>query len=249
LKSAGRSGPARTATGSPARSVIAKLDDNVIPQVVDGAGWQTSFSFVNLDTVAIKFELYFISDTGDDLTLYIPGVGSTAALTITLPVNESISFSTPGTKSGLSQGYGYIVRDDATYALGGFAVFRQQVSGRPDFEAVVPFASELDTHFVLLYDNTNNYATSFALANPSSDTIVVTATVRDDLGTQLASTQTTLSGWVHQAYGVAAKWPATAGKRGAIEFTTTGWGAAALGLRFNPGGAFTSFHVLSSPSW
>lgn len=44
--------------------------------------------------------------------------------------------------------------------------------------------------------------------------------------------------------------PSTAGRREAIEFNVpNGFGVGALGLRFNPGGAFTSFHVLSNIDW
>jgi hypothetical protein len=53
----------------------------------------------------------------------------------------------------------------------------------------------------------------------------------------------------HLAGSVSTLWPETAGKQGSIEFSTTGFGTSVLGLRFNPSGAFTSFHALSNINW
>lgn len=237
------------ASGAKEPSAYVFAGDNVIPQVVDGAGWQTSFSFANLDSRTVVFYIYFFDDAGNEMSLAVSGVGTTSGVKITLPIYQALTFETPGTKGGLSQGFAYIVRDDIGYVVGGQCVFRQRVSGRPDFEAVVPFVNELDKRFVLLYDNSNNFTTSMAIANPSYDTIQVTATIRDEDGNTLDLGQITLGPFVHQAFATSARWPTTARRRGIIEFRSTGWGASVLGLRFNPGGSFTSFHVLSNPDW
>jgi hypothetical protein len=51
-------------------------------------------------------------------------------------------------------------------SVGGLAVFRLSVAGRPDFEAVVPIVNrQFDNHFVMLFDNTV-YNTR-PLANPT----------------------------------------------------------------------------------
>lgn len=223
--------------------------DNVIPQVVDGAGWRASFSFANLDSRTVVFTIYFFDDAGNAMSLDVSGVGMTSGVKITLPIYQAITFETPGTKVNLSQGFGYIEREDISYVIGGQCVFRQRVNGRPDFEAVVPLVNELDTRSVLLYDNSSSYTTSMAIANPSQDTIQVTATIRDEDGNSLDIGELTLGLFVHQAFATSARWPATAGKRWIIQFRSTGWGASVLGLRFSPGGSFTSFHVLSNPDW
>lgn len=239
----------RTASAGKPRSSTVFAGDSVIPQLVDGAGWQTTMSFVNLDSKALRFQVYFFDDAGRELSITLPGLGASTGVAITLPVNETITIQTPGTKSGLSQGFAYIERDDVLDVLGGICIFRQRVSGRPDLEAVVPIVSEFDTRFVLLYDNTGGFATSMAIANPSFDTIKVTATIRDEDANVLGTGQLSLGAFMHEAFALSTRWPATAGRRGVIEFRSTGWGASVLGLRFNPGGAFTSFHVLSNPDW
>ena len=52
----------------------------------------------------------------------------------------------------------------------------------------------------------------------------------------------------HTAFSLPETWFSTAGRRGAIEFQTSGFGVAALGLRFNLS-AFTSFNVLENINW
>ena len=51
----------------------------------------------------------------------------------------------------------------------------------------------------------------------------------------------------HTAFSVPVQWPSLAGKSGTMIVRSTGRQLSALGLRFNPGGAFTSFHALSLP--
>jgi hypothetical protein len=244
---------AHVALGSPASpkrfSGFALPGDNVIPQVADGGGWQTSCTFVNLDTKRLNFEVLFFTSDGGELALPFLGAGTASAVEISLPVSESITIETTGANAALSQGFGYILRDDVEDGLGGLCVYRQRVSGRPDFEAVVPLVSELINRFVLLYDNTREFVTTMAIANPDIDPIQVTVTLRDEDANQLGAGTINLGPFRHEAFALSTRWPATAGRRGVIEFRSTGWGAAALGLRFNPSGAFTSFPVLSNLDW
>jgi hypothetical protein len=109
--------------------------------------------------------------------------------------------------------------------------------------------SEFDKRFMLLYDNTRGFVTSMAVANPSLDTITVDATIRDEDANILGTGRITLGPFRHEAFAIPLRWAVTAGRRGIIEFRSTGWGASVLGLRFNPGWAFTSFHVLSNLDW
>ena len=242
---------ARQAAQSPKtsrRGVAVFPGDNIIPQLVEGAGWSTAMTFVNLDVKSVRFTIYFLDDNGDDLAIPVTGIGTTAGVDITLPVNNTITVQTPGTSASLKQGWVYIERgiDDI---VSGLAVFRQRVSGRPDFEAVVPIVSEFDDRFVLLYDNTNGFTTAVAIANPSVAAVRIPITVRDEDGNVLETRTTSLDGLAHIAGSIPDTWPVTRGRRGSIEFRTNNLGVGVLGLRFNPSGAFTSFHVLSNIDW
>lgn len=92
--------------------------DNVIPQIADGAGWQTTLRFVNLDGRNLSFSLYFFDDNGKELTLDIVGVGPTTGLDIQLPVTEAITIETAGSAAQIRQGFAYVVRDAVEDVLG-----------------------------------------------------------------------------------------------------------------------------------
>ena len=157
--------------------------DNVVPQFVEGSYWSTGITLVNMDTRTLTATVYFIADDGSDLSVPIVGLGnSVRAIDITLPVMNTITIQTPGTTASLKQGYAYIERDAADAGLGGFAVFRQSIPGKPDSEAVVPIVNEFDDRFVLLFDNTNGFSTGVAIANSDSQTEAIPITIRDEDG-------------------------------------------------------------------
>lgn len=233
------------------KNVTVFAGDNVIPQVVDGAGWRTSFVLTNLDSKALRFTVAFLTDNGDDMVLPIVGGGNYRGVTITLPPSASTTVETSGTTRTLTQGWAFILTDSVKDRISGMAVFRAQVAGRPDQEAVVPIGSMFDSRFVLLYDNSGGYATSMAIVNPDLDPTTIDVTVRNGEGAILKQSKMTLESFRHQAFSTATTWPETAGQKGSIEFRVSGdsLGVSALGLRFHPGGSFTSFHTLSNVDW
>jgi hypothetical protein len=242
------SGKAKSKLGAKGMTVFP--GDNVVPQFVEGSYWSTGITLVNMDTRTLTATVYFIADDGSDLSVPIVGLGnSVRAIDITLPVMNTITIQTPGTTASLKQGYAYIERDAADAGLGGFAVFRQSIPGKPDSEAVVPIVNEFDDRFVLLFDNTNGFSTGVAIANSDSQTEAIPITIRDEDGQVLTTKTIMMNGYAHIAGSLPAMWPETAGKKGSIEFRVNGWGAGVLGLRFHPSGAFTSFHVISNAMW
>jgi hypothetical protein len=131
------------------------------------------------------------------------------------------------------------------------AVFRSQGAGRPDQEAVVPIGSVFENRFVLMFDNSGGYATSIAVVNPDLTATTFDVTIRNNEGAILKQAKMTLESLRHQAFSTATAWPETAGQKGSIEFRVAGdsFAVSALGLRFHPGGSFTSFHTLSNVDW
>jgi hypothetical protein len=87
-----------------------------------------------------------------------------------------------------------------------------------------------------------------AIANPTTDAVVIPVNIRNQAGQIIDQRTVRLGSYGHTAFTLADTWGSTAGRRGAIEFLTSGFGVGALGLRFN-GAAFTSFHVLENPNW
>jgi hypothetical protein len=222
--------------------------DTVIAHIVDGGGWSSAVTLTNLDTRRLTVTLLFFADNGTDLILPVNGSGPVRGMELALDPMTSLTFETSGTSAGTKSGWVYMMKgiDDA---IGGFCIFRQRTFGRADFEAVVPITNEFDNHAVLIYDNLNGFATAAAFANPDKNPMDINFIVRAENGTVLERKTIRLDGYTHTAGTIAATFPSTAGRRGTLEFTTSGYGAGVIGLRFNPSGAFTSFNVLSNFNW
>jgi hypothetical protein len=231
--------------------VVVFSGDTVIPQIVDGGSWKTTFKFVNLDNYPVSFNLLFFDDSG--LDLYLPILssptlagGTFRGISISLNVAGSITIETAATAAVTSQGWAIVSRN-ASDSIGGFAIFRQRLVGLPDQEATVPIVNQFSNHFVMLFDNTA-FVTGIAIANPTSNSVSIPVAIRNEEGQVIDSQFIALGPFQHTAFVLSALWPSTAGKAGAMEFLTSGFGVAALGLRFN-GPAFTSFDVLQNIAW
>lgn len=229
------------------KQIVVFTGDRVIPQFVDGGSWKTSMFFVNLESHTVSFQVLFFNDDGSDMLVPIVGQGLVRGLNITLDTAGSIELETTGNAPNLAQGWA-LLSQTTNDSVGGFAVFRQSVFGRADQEAVVPIVSQFDSHFVLLFDNTGPFTTAIALANPTTNAVVIPVNIRNQAGQIIDQRTINLGAYNHTAFTLPDTWSSTAGRRGAIEFQTSGFGVAALGLRFS-GAAFTSFHVLENFNW
>ncbi|HUQ96009.1 MAG TPA: hypothetical protein VM120_30305 [Bryobacteraceae bacterium] len=235
----------REESKSAQRSVAVFPGDRVIPQFVDGGSWKTSMFFVNLENRSVSFQVLFFDDDGEDLSVPILGQGVVRGLNVTLDAAGSVTFETAGTAARLTQGWA-LLSQTTNDTVGGMAIFRQSVAGREQ-EAVVPIVSQYNNHFVLLFDNTN-FTTAIALANPTENDVVIPVNIRNQAGQVIDQRTVRLGSYSHTAFTLPDTWGSTSGRRGAIEFLTSGFGVAALGLRFS-GSAFTSFHVLENLNW
>lgn len=228
------------------KQVVVFTGDRVIPQFVDGGSWKTSMFFVNLENHSTAFQVLFFDDAGNDMSVPVLGQGLVRGLNVSLDAAGSIEFETAGSAPNLTQGWA-LLSQATNDSVGGMAIFRQSVFGRPDQEAVVPIVSQYDNHFVLLFDNTN-FVTAIALANPTTSGVDIPVNIRNQAGQIIDQRTVRLEAYSHTAFTLPDTWSSTAGRRGAIEFLTSGFGVGALGLRFS-GSAFTSFHVLENLNW
>ena len=238
-------------TKSGVKRVIVDIGDIAFPQLADGDGWKTSWMLTNLETTTQTFRFGLADDQGRDLSLPVTvgGRATTAAvISITLAPSATVLVETDGTSPTLRQGFALVLTDRK---IAGIGVFRQRVAGRPDFEAVIPAVSILDDRVVLIFDNSNGYTTAAALMAPSTmSDIDVSVTIRDEAGTILEATTMHMARFSKRAFPLASQWRSTEGRRGTVEFHVPGAGfLSVLGLRFTPGGAFTSVHGLTSLDW
>jgi hypothetical protein len=219
--------------------------DGVISQFVDGGSWKTIVTLVNLDTTPTTYTLKFYADNGTSMVIQTTA-GTGSVITGTLPVGGSQVIETAGSKSTLSQGWALLQSSNTS---GGSAIFRQSVAGRPDFEASLPIMTYVNAkRYALPFDQINS-TTGVALVNPLSYTsITVYVTFRDEKGTQFLLDSLTLGALQHTAFSLSDRYPQCAGKRGVVEFATTGLTMSMLGLRFGAE-SFTSVLPLTALTW
>jgi hypothetical protein len=233
----------RLASSLPHADTVPVSVSQTISQIADGAGWKTTIILANADTVPADFTLQFWSGDGSPLSLSIGGQGM-QQVSGEIPVNGTMTIKTDGTSANLSQGWGQLTTSNL---MGGTAIFRQSVPGRPDFEAAVPITKPTSQQLIMPYDNTSSFATAFALVNPDpSNTATINVNVFDPSGNLLNSGVLTLPPQGQQGFVLPTLYPPTANQQGlAVLWNPNGGPLTGLGLRFNPGGSFTSIQMMT----
>lgn len=202
----------------------------VLAQHAFGGGWSSSMYFHNAGQAPVSFPVRIYNSAGEL-------VGTPR--TVDLPAGGSTIIESPN-QGNLTQGWaGAELPADVI----GHGVFRQSVTGRADQEAVVPFTARTDaTRVLLLFDDITPLRTAVAVANPNASDINVMLVARDSNGQTIGQPLTlTLRARERQAFVLSdrAELNGVAGKRGSVEFTSSGGSVAVLGLRFADS-AFTS---------
>jgi hypothetical protein len=234
-------------TKSPVKDVVVLPGDVVNPQFVDGGGWLTAVTVVNLENHPANFDVLFFNDNGTDFNVPVAGVGLFRGVHVSLTVAGSLTFQTTGTNAKLASGWALLSKT-TNDSIGIMAIFRQSIPGQQSQEAVVPAVNQFENHFLLLFDNTQQFVTGVAVANPTVNSVVIPVNIRNELGQIIDTQQFSLGPYSHMAFGLPATWRSTVGIRGTVEFLTSGFGIGALGLRFD-GFAFTSLNVLANVNW
>src|SRR5207245_70981 len=102
--------------------------------------------------------------------------------------------------------------------VSGFATFSYPQS---NWGAAVPLENRSAQSYALIFDNTAAVSTGAAIANLTSEEIPVFVTLRNDAGTGIGSDTVRLAPHGHTSFMVDQRYPATAGKRGSIQFDTS----------------------------
>jgi hypothetical protein len=209
-----------------------------LAQVADGAGWKTSFAFVNLDSAAMNFTMRFWGQDGQPLAMPLSN-GSTGEITATIPAGQSWFMTTPGSAQILMQGWAEVASNGN---LGITAIFRRSMAGIPDSEGTVSGAGS-GSHLVLAYDNTQGFVTGLALANTSSDVSESVSVLLRPEGASSVQGSISIPRHGQVTLALTSGFPAVANTRGVIELIGSAADLTAIGLRFNPAGSFTSVPV------
>jgi hypothetical protein len=122
----------------------------------------------------------------------------------------------------------------------GYGIFRQALQGVNAQEGVVPFSSSTSTGATIVFDETD-FVTAVAVLNPGSAPVSVTVRARDASGAEIGTFTLNLNPKQREAFAVRDRpeMSLILGKRGVLEFSSSGGPVSVLGLRFNQL-AFTS---------
>ncbi len=228
----------------------------LIPQIADGGGWKSTVVVLNSFSVhPAQVSILFRNSDGSKLTLPLEKFGTLASLEIELPAQGSIFLETTGTSQNVQVGWVEINQPTGAVAVKAFALFRQSVPGRPDYEAMAPGLRMTDAT-TFPFDNTKGFATSFAAVNlATSDCTLAATAIYDESGNPLITEPRLIAALPsrgHSAFLSTDKVPEMANKRGYVSFDVTTLACAPgsmamMALRFNPTGPFTNLLPLSAP--
>ena len=214
----------------------------VLPHIAAGGPWSTVITLCQPTATAAQVTVAFHNDDGSALSLPVTTTsqGTTAStasnsVTATINPNATLLIST-GQMASTVVGWADV---SSPAAVGGLAIFRTASSNSPVSEGTVALQSHSASTITLPYDNTSGFVMGVALANLSASSANITATIWDDSGNQLGTQTIALAGSGHTAFVLPTQIALTAGKRGIVQFQSTG-GIAGLGLRFSSFGTFTS---------
>ena len=229
--------------------VLANVDaaGGSMTHVAYHGGFTTVFTLVNAGDTAAPATLSFFGEDGAPLSvpMSLPQSGTfvtDSTLTRTLAAGATLVVETQAqdtlpTVVGSAQ-------LTTTGSVSGFGIFRWTTFGQ---EASVPLETRAAGAYVLVFDNTDGLATGLALANVSNQAANIQLTLRDDSGALIGTPTISLAGQGHTSFMLAQSFPATAGKRGTVEFATPPGGQiSALGLRAPAaGGLITTIPVFA----
>lgn len=212
----------------------------IVSQVVDGSGWKTSITIVNLDNTIALFDMGFFADDGSPMSL-TTNFGTASLFSGSIPPRGTLTLSTAGLKSSLSQGYGIL---GTTSTLGGTVVF-QSTGNHPLYEASEPIDGSIRSRWVMPFDHTNGNATGGAIVNVNLTPAVISIAFRDENGSILLTDSFPLAPLQHMTAVLTQSYPSTIGLRGTVEVYTNLPAVSVLGLHFGPSGVFNSIAPLA----
>ena len=220
----------------------------LFPHLASGGGWQTTFVLVNTGTSTAQTQLSFYDNNGSPLTLPVTltqtGATSTASsVTQNIPAFSSVWIQGGPAGAQLLTGSAQL---NTGGNVSGYAIYRYIPNGQ---EAAAPLESRNAPAYVIQFDNTSGTTTGIAISAASAQNVFVPVTVRDDTGTQIATSTMLLSANGHASFTLASQsqgFPITGNIRGTVEFgTPVGAKLSVLGIRTPPSLTFTTLPSLA----
>jgi pimeloyl-ACP methyl ester carboxylesterase len=211
----------------------------VLSHVVDGSGWASTITLVNLDPQVAGYQLKLYDEAGKPMSLPL-GTAANSIFSGTIAPLSSITLVTPGTANLLTQGWAELT---STRRIRAQLIFTQSIPGKPTFEAAAPALADGSTALVMPFDNTNGLVTGIAVANSGGAATTLLLGVRDETGLAIETKPINLGAGEKIVFELIKHAPDSAGKRGLVALSSSSSSIAVLALRFN-GLAFTTLPVV-----
>jgi hypothetical protein len=225
--------------------------DQVFPHLATGDGWETILVLVNMSTTRVSFTQKFYDQSGNPMPVTFRSIPdnqltTTSATQGSLAPGASFNILLFDAGTPLQVGWSGISYDTTSARIGGYAIFRNRVRGRADFEALVPLSAFDDTRFYFPFDNLEDFVTSMALLNPASNvSATVSLTFLDTRGVTIGRDTLILAPGQQKAFSVPQVYPITQNRVGTILVESNTTRLSGLGFRFNPGGAFATIPIMN----
>jgi hypothetical protein len=219
----------------------AVITRQVLSHVIDGGGWQSIISIVNLDSAPASFTVRIFDTSGNPLSLSLNGTVA-SVFNGTVPAFSSITMITPATSGTLLRGWSDITSNQRIRAQ---VTFVSSVPGQPMFEAAVPAIADGQGSWAIPFDNSNGLATGIAVVNSGAAPSSVQIAVRDQNGGVTDNKILSLAAGEKRSFMLTEMAPNSAGNRGLVQLSTQNSSISASALRFN-GAAFTALPVASA---
>jgi sugar lactone lactonase YvrE len=235
-----------------AASITGLTGAGSMAQLASAGSWTTTITLVNTGSAAELARLNFFDNNGRPAALRwtFPQVPNLAGPIvgasfdrILYPGAELVLQTTGPDSQPTTVGW---VQLQSNGSIGGYAIF-SYANGATVQDAVAPLETRNASAYILSFDNTNGNAAGVALANLTSQSVTVTATVRDDTGAVILSVPIALLASGHTSFTLTDRFGSSVSqKRGTLVFSTPSAGQiSVLGIRGNSTGAFSDIPALT----
>jgi hypothetical protein len=215
-----------------AAPLFAQTQALIIPDVVDGGGWQSTIVLTNGSASAGSATLKFHTDTtGGNTTNWNPTFLETSStIGMVMVAGSTLYLHTPGTAAALSQGWAELAADPGIVA---YVIFTNRVAGHQDQDATAP-AVAATNRILVPYDDASGFVTAIAVVNPTAAAQSISVGFRTVEGGVALSALPTVPALGHMTFVLSQQFPVIAGHRGLAEFYSATGNLSMISLRFNP---------------
>jgi hypothetical protein len=205
------------------------ISRQILSHVIDGSGWQSTITIVNLDPQPAPYQLHIFDQNGQPLTLTLNGT-TAATFTGTIPPMSEVTLLSAGSPANLSQGWADLISAQRIRAQ---VIFDQFTARQLVSEAVVPAMADGQGDIVALFDNTRGLTTGIAVANTGGAPAVVRVVVRAETGLTVDTRNMNLDVGAKTSFALTDLIAGSAGMRGMVELSAQTGSITVLALRFN----------------